>query len=68
MILRLHSRLVASPQQDATSGRVANVSTTVLMIAAATLLLAMGGSGNRGMGDCPPARRGPLSLPSVSQA
>jgi hypothetical protein len=44
MILRRRSRLVASAQKGKTSGRVAGVSTTVLMIATVILLLALAGA------------------------
>jgi flagellar basal body-associated protein FliL len=60
--------LVASGQQDATSGRVASVPTTVLMIATVVLLLAVAGAAIAAWVITRQPAEEPLDLPSVAQA
>jgi flagellar basal body-associated protein FliL len=59
---------VASAHQDATSGRVAKVSTTVLMIATVAQLLAVAGVAIAAWVITRQPAEEPLNLPSVSQA
>jgi hypothetical protein len=59
--------LVASAQQDRTSQRVAGVSTTVLMIATVTLLLAVAGAAIAAWLITGQPVEQPLDIPSVTQ-
>jgi hypothetical protein len=68
MILRRRSRLVASAQRDSIRGRVTGVSTTVLMIATVTLLLAVVGAAIAAWVITRQPAEQPLDLPSVTQA
>jgi hypothetical protein len=68
MILRRRSHLVDSGQQDATTGRVANVPTIVLMIATVALLLALAGAAIAAWVITRQPAEEPLSVPSVAQA
>jgi flagellar basal body-associated protein FliL len=60
--------LVASAQKDKTSGRVAGVSTTVLMIATVVLLLALAGAAIAAWLITRQPAEQPLDLPSVARA
>jgi hypothetical protein len=59
---------VASAQKDSTGARVAGVSTTVLMIATVTLLLAVAGAAIAAWVITRQPAEQPLDLPSVTQA
>jgi hypothetical protein len=59
---------VASGQQDATSGRVLGVPTTVLMIATVVLLLAFAGAAITAWVITRQPAEEPLELPSGAQA
>jgi hypothetical protein len=60
--------LVASAQRDSIHGRVTGVSTTVLMIATVTLLLAVVGAAIAAWVITRQPAEQPLDLPSVTQA
>ena len=60
--------MVDSGQQDATSGRVASVPITVLMIATVALLLALAGAAIAAWVITRQPAEEPLNVPSVTQA
>ena len=68
MTLRRRSRLVANAQKNSTGARVAGVSTTLLMIATVTLLLAVAGAAIAAWVITRQPAEQPLDLPSVAQA
>ena len=59
--------MVASAQKDKSSGRVAGISTKVLMIATVALLLALAGAAIAALPITRQPAEQPLDLPSVAQ-